>query len=199
MKLSLQMVPVVLLLVSSVIGKELALGDSIPLADHKMLDVGGKELSLNDIADTSGLVVIFSCNTCPWVIAWEDRYVELASAYQPKGFGFVAVNSNAAYRKKGDSYTDMQAHAKDKGYNFYYTLDEDSQLARAFGATHTPHVFVFNADGKLIYRGAIDDDAKHPDKVEEAYLSDALDACLAGKPVKNTSTKSIGCTIKFAD
>ena len=74
---------------------------------------------------------------------------------------------------------------------------QDSKLARAFGATHTPHVFVFNAEGKLVYRGAIDDDAKNPDKVEETYLADALDACLAGKPVKTTSSKALGCSIKF--
>lgn len=197
MRLPMRILPAVLLLVSSLFGKELALGAGIPLADLKMLDVSGDTVSLGAVAGPNGLVVIFSCNTCPWVFAWEDRYVKLAGAYQPKGFGFVAVNPNAAYREKGDSYADMQARAKEKGYNFYYALDKDSKLARAFGATHTPHVFVFNAEGKLVYRGAIDDDAKNPDKVEEAYLADALDACLAGKPVKTTSSKALGCSIKF--
>ncbi|UCD37324.1 MAG: thioredoxin family protein [Fidelibacterota bacterium] len=199
MKLTMRVLPVVLLLVSTTLGKELSLGSSIPLPDLKMLDVGGKELSLNDITGSNGLVVIFSCNTCPWVDAWEDRYVELANAYLPKGFGFVAVNSNAAYRSKGDSYDDMQSRAKKMGYTFYYTLDKQSELARAFGATRTPHVFVFDADRKLVYRGAIDDNAKRPDKVEARYLADALDACLAGKDVKTASTKALGCTIKFDD
>ncbi len=197
MRLPMRILPAVLLLVSSLFGKELALGAGIPLADLKMLDVSSDTVSLGTAVGPNGLVVIFSCNTCPWVIAWEGRYVELAGAYKPKGFGFVAVNPNEAYREKKDSYASMQAHAKEKGYNFYYALDKDSKLARAFGATHTPHVFVFNAEGKLVYRGAIDDDAKNPDKVEETYLADALDACLAGKPVKTTSSKALGCTIKF--
>ncbi|MFB0515755.1 MAG: thioredoxin family protein [Candidatus Neomarinimicrobiota bacterium] len=199
MRLPLKVLPVVLLLVSGIFGKELALGSGIPLADSTMLDVSGKRLSLSDIAGPEGLVVIFSCNTCPWVHAWEGRYVQLAGTYVPKGFGFVAVNSNKAYRNKGDGYADMQARAKDKGYNFYYTLDKDSRLAIAFGATHTPHVFLFDADGKLVYRGAIDDNSKHPEQVEEAYLADALDACLADKPVKKATTKALGCTIKFQD
>ena len=199
MRLFIRTLPAVFLLVSSVFGKELALGSSTPLADLKMRDVSGKEVCLSDVAGPGGLVVIFSCNTCPWVIAWEDRYVKLATAYQPKGFGFVAVNSNEAYREKGDGYVDMQAQAKEKGYNFYYTLDKDSRLARAFGATRTPHVFLFDSRGKLVYRGAIDDNSRRPAKVEEAYLADALDASLAGEPVKTASTKALGCTIKFPD
>lgn len=199
MRLFIRTLPAVFLLVSSVFGKELALDSSIPLADLKLQDVSGKEVSLSDARGDSGLVVIFSCNTCPWVIAWEDRYVELAKAYQPKGVGFVAVNSNEAYRDKGDSYTDMQNHARDKGYNFYYTLDAGSRLARAFGATRTPHVFLFDSKGKLVYRGAIDDNSRRPAKVKEAYLADALDSILADRSVKTASTKALGCTIKFSD
>lgn len=199
MRLSIYALPAVLLLVSSAFCKELPLDSNIPLADLKLLDVSGKEVSLSDARGDSGLVVIFSCNTCPWVIAWEGRYVTLTSAYQPKGIHFVAVNSNEAYRNKGDSYADMQAHAKEKGYNFYYTLDKDSKLARAFGATRTPHIFLFDSKGKLVYRGAIDDNAKRPNKVKEAYLADALDAMLTGKSIETASTKAIGCSIKFTD
>ncbi len=199
MRLFIRTLPAVFLLVSCVFGKELALGSSIPLADLKLQDVSEKEVSLSDARGDSGLVVIFSCNTCPWVTAWEDRYVKLATAYQPKGVGFVAVNSNEAYREKRDGYVDMQAQAKEKGYNFYYALDQDSRLARAFGATRTPHVFLFDSRGKLVYRGAIDDNSRRPAKVEEAYLADALDASLAGEPVKTASTKALGCTIKFPD
>jgi thioredoxin-related protein len=191
--------PILLLMTAVSYAAELDLGSGIPMADVKMQDIGGKQLSLNDITQENGLVVIFSCNTCPWVHAWEDRYVELAKVYQKKGVGFVAINSNAAYRKKGDGFNDMQVRAKEKGYNFYYTLDEDSQLARAFGATRTPHVFVFDAKGKLVYRGAIDDNAKNPEKVEEAYLAVALDASLAGEVIEVASTKALGCTIKFAE
>ncbi len=199
MKRTLGLLAILLVLASGLLGKELELGAGIPLADYKMKDIGGEQLSLGEIADSNGLVVIFSCNTCPWVFAWEDRYVELATKYMPKGIGFVAVNPNEAYRKKGDSLADMRARAKEQGYNFYYTLDKDSRLARVFGATRTPHVFIFNSEGKLVYRGAIDDNAKEPEKVEEAYLADALDASLAGEPVKTASTKALGCTIKFKD
>lgn len=199
MKRLWQLIPVALLLISTIFGKELELGSSIPLVDTKMKDVSGKELSLSEVAGENGLVVIFSCNTCPWVVEWEDRYIELANTYAAKGINFIAVNSNEAYRKKGDSYKDMQERAKELGYTFYYALDEKARLARAFGATRTPHVFAFNADGKLVYRGAIDDNAKQPEKVEEPYLADALDASLAGEAIKVASTKALGCTIKFKD
>ena len=177
--------------------EELSLGSSIPMPELKMPDVSGKAMSFQDVMGSEGMVVIFSCNTCPWVHRWEGRYVELASAFTPRGVGFVAVNSNEAFRTQGDSFADMQARAKAKGYNFYYTLDEASRLAREFGATRTPHVFVFNAEGQLVYRGAVDDNAHEPDKVDEAYLADALDALLAGEPIKKAATKALGCTIKF--
>jgi thioredoxin-related protein len=194
-----QVMSILVLLVSVGFSAELELGSAIPLADVKMPDISGEQMSLNNVMGENGLVVIFSCNTCPWVDAWEDRYVELAEAYQKRGVGFVAINSNAAYRNKGDGFGDMQVRAKEKGYNFYYTLDKNSQLAKAFGATRTPHVFMFNDGGKLVYRGAIDDNAQNPKKVEEAYLASALDASLAGEVIKAASTKALGCTIKFAD
>jgi hypothetical protein len=193
MRKAAQVIAILILLATVGFSAELELGSTIPLADTKMQDISGERINLNEVMQENGLVVIFSCNTCPWVDAWEDRYVELAEAYQKKGVGFVAINSNAAYRDKGDGLGDMQVRAREKGYNFYYTLDKNSQLARAFGATRTPHVFV------LVYRGAIDDNAKNPKKVEEAYLAAALDASLAGKVIEAASTKALGCTIKFAD
>ncbi len=177
--------------------EELTLGSAIPLADQKMPEISGNHISLNDVAGKEGLLVIFSCNTCPWVIAWQDRYVTLASEYQPKGIGIVAVNSNEAYREKGDNLEDMQVHAKDNDYNFFYTLDENSELAKAFGATRTPHIFLFDKTGKLVYRGAIDDNARKPEKVEQTYLADALDAMLAGEVIAEPATKALGCSIKF--
>ncbi len=144
------------------LAEELALGSALPMASRKMPEIRGKELSLKDIIGKEGLLVIFSCNTCPWVIAWQDRYVALADKYKSKDLGIVAVNSNAAYRGKGDSLEDMQKHAKENDYNFYYVLDKDSELAQAFGATRTPHIFLFDKTGKLVYRGAIDDNAQKP-------------------------------------
>ncbi|MFC1480808.1 redoxin family protein [Candidatus Neomarinimicrobiota bacterium] len=199
MKIKLVLFTLIAGLVSTAGAGELAIGSDLPSPDYTMQAVGGSEVSLKSAMGKEGLVVIFSCNTCPWVMAWEDRYVTLASAYEPKGLGFVAVNSNAAYRTGVDSMDEMAAHAKDKGYNFDYTVDVDSKLAREFGATRTPHVYVFDKLGKLVYRGAIDDNAHKPKAVEETYLADALDALLAGKTIEQNSTKALGCSIKFSD
>ena len=178
--------------------KELDLGSILPLGDIKMADISGQDISLNDAKGENGLLVIFSCNTCPWVIAWEDRYVELAETYKDKGVGIVAINSNETQFENVDSMEEMQAHAKEQGYNFYYTMDKKSNLARAFGATRTPHIYLFDKKDKLVYRGAIDDNARKPDKVENTYLADAIDNMLAGSAIDPAATKALGCAIKFA-
>lgn len=178
--------------------KELDLGSILPLGDIKMADISGKDVSLNDAKGKNGLLVIFSCNTCPWVIAWEDRYVELADTYKDKGVGIVAINSNEKQFETVDSMKEMQAHAKEQGYNFYYTMDNGSKLASEFGATRTPHIYLFDKKDKLVYRGAIDDNARKPDKVENTYLADAIDNMLAGSAIDPTATKALGCAIKFA-
>jgi glutathione peroxidase-family protein len=178
--------------------KELDLGSILPLGDIKMADISGKDVSLNDAKGKNGLLVIFSCNTCPWVIAWEDRYVELAETYKDKGVGIVAINSNEKQFETVDSMKEMQAHAKEQGYNFYYTMDNGSKLASEFGATRTPHIYLFDKKDKLVYRGAIDDNARKPDKVENTYLADAIDNMLAGSAIDPAATKALGCAIKFA-
>ena len=178
--------------------KELDLGSILPLGDIKMADISGKDVSLNDAKGKNGLLVIFSCNTCPWVIAWEDRYVELADTYKDKGVGIVAINSNEKQFETVDSMKEMQAHAKEQGYNFYYTMDNGSKLASEFGATRTPHIYLFDNKDKLVYRGAIDDNARKPDKVENTYLADAIDNMLAGSAIDPATTKALGCAIKFA-
>ena len=178
--------------------KELDLGSILPLGDIKMADISGKDISLNDAKGKNGLLVIFSCNTCPWVIAWEDRYVELAETYKDKGVGIVAINSNEKQFETVDSMKEMQAHAKEQGYNFYYTMDNGSKLASEFGATRTPHIYLFDKKDKLVYRGAIDDNARKPDQVENTYLADAIDNMLAGSAIDPTATKALGCAIKFA-
>ena len=178
--------------------KELDLGSILPLGDIKMADISGKDISLNDAKGKNGLLVIFSCNTCPWVIAWEDRYVELAETYKDKGVGIVAINSNEKQFETVDSMKEMQAHAKEQGYNFYYTMDNGSKLASEFGATRTPHIYLFDKKDKLVYRGAIDDNARKPDQVENTYLADAIDNMLAGSAIDPAATKALGCAIKFA-
>ena len=186
-----------ILIFSSLFSKELELGSMLPMGDHRLLDIGGKYLSLNEARDENGLLVIFSCNTCPWVIRWEDRYVTLTEQYAPKGVGVIAVNSNEGNFNSVDNLEEMRKHAKENSYNFPYVQDSGSRLAREFGATRTPHIFLFNDENTLVYRGAIDDNARDARKVEEPYLANAIEAMLSGKPMAVASTKALGCGIKF--
>lgn len=170
-----------------------------PLQTEKMVDINGAKLSLADIKKANGLLVIFSCNTCPFVINWEDRYPELAKLAEQNNIGFVLVNSNEAKRTNDDSLEEMKKHAKDKGYaNVHYVVDNNSALANAFGAKSTPHVFLFDKNMELVYRGAIDDNNKSAAEVKEHYLKDAMTALVANKPIVKADTKAMGCSIKRA-
>ncbi|MBT5115342.1 MAG: thioredoxin family protein [Candidatus Marinimicrobia bacterium] len=183
--------------ITFLIGGELEIGSAMPLKDFQMAGISGKNITLSNAKGDAGTLVIFSCNTCPWVIRWEDRYVTLANTYAPKGIGMIAVNSNAARFGSEDSLEEMVEHAKNNGYNFPYAQDPGSKLATAFGATKTPHIYLFNADDKLVYLGAIDDNAKNAKKVEVPFLANAIDALLSGKPINPQTTKALGCSIKF--
>lgn len=175
----------------------LAIGAEAPKTDVKMTDVSGKEISLNEVKKDNGLLVIFSCNTCPFVIAWEDRYPGLAEMCEKNNVGMVLVNSNEAKRKGDDSMEEMKKHASEKNYKCFYTIDENSVLADAFGARTTPHVFLFNKDLKLIYRGSIDDTEGKKDKQpKEHYLINAIVNMTSGKTIVPDDTKAIGCSIK---
>jgi|TARA_B100000035_G_C20905230_1_gene511337 hypothetical protein len=192
-------VVVPILLLGFAVAGELEIGSGIPMGNVKMTDVSGREVSLNDAMGEKGLLVIFSCNTCPWVNAWEDRYIVISERYGKKGVGIIALNPNAARRGDGDGLADMQERAAKAGYAFHYALDEGAQLASAFGATRTPHIYLFSKEGKLVYRGAIDDNARKPRKVKKPYLMNAIDAMLAGEKVEVNSSKALGCGIKFPE
>ncbi len=179
------------------LANELSLGSYMPETDHELYDISGSKLTLNDIKGSSGTLVIFSCNTCPWVIRWEDRYVSIAEKYVPKGIGMIAVNSNSARFKGDDSMKKMVKHAKDNGYNFPYAQDPDSKLAKAFGARKTPHVYLFDGKNRLVYTGAIDDNARNAELVDENFLANAIDQMLNGQLIKKPISKAIGCSIKF--
>ncbi|MBN8695951.1 MAG: thioredoxin family protein [Bacteroidetes bacterium] len=174
---------------------ELEIGKPVPSADVKMMDVTGKEISLGDAKSENGLLVIFSCNTCPYVKLSEARIKDVTALAKKNKIGVVLVNSNEAQREDEDSFEEMKKYAKAQSYDFYYVLDKNSLVADAFGATRTPHVFLFDKKG-LAYRGAIDDNIKDVNDAKEHYLKDAIAAVGAGKPVKTTSTKSVGCSIK---
>ena len=194
----IRLITLVTLLISfNLQAKEIDLGSKLPSEDIKMLDVSGKKISLGDAKGENGLLVIFSCNTCPWVIKWEDRYVELTKTYKPKGIGVIAINSNEMTFQSSDSMEKMKEHANDNNYNFYYTMDEGSKLAREFGASRTPHVYLFDNNDELVYRGAIDDNANKARKVKKPYVANAIDAMLNGNDIKYASTKALGCGIKF--
>ena len=176
--------------------QQLPLGSTLPLGDVQMEDISGRNLSLNEVKGDNGLLVIFSCNTCPWVIKWEDRYPVVQELATVNDIGIILLNPNEDYRDKGDGMEDMILHAEKAGYNLPYVLDKNHRVADAFGASRTPHVYLFNAEDKLVYVGAIDDNANSAADVEEFYLEDAIEQLSAGQAITRSTTKSIGCTIK---
>lgn len=177
--------------------KALAIGAAAPEAATKMKGVDGKEVSIESLKGRNGTLVIFSCNACPWAKAWETRIVELGNTYQKKGVGVVMINPNDPAVAAEDGYEVMVTRAKQRKMAFPYVVDATSDVARAFGATRTPEVFLFDRGGKLVYHGAVDDNGREPNKVTARYLKDALDAVVANKPVQVAETKALGCSIKF--
>lgn len=175
----------------------LELGDPAPSTTVKMKDVSGRMLSIAEVQGVKGTMVMFSCNACPWVKAWETRIAELGNHAQEMGFGVMVINPNDPAKVAEDSYEVMQQRAKERGFAFPYVVDDTSGVAKAFGATRTPEVFLFDAAGKLAYHGAIDDNAREPEKVEKRYLADALQAVAQGQRVPVAETKALGCTIKW--
>jgi peroxiredoxin len=143
------------------------------------------------------LIVVFSCNHCPYVQAYEDRMIALKRDYSGKGIELVAINSNDLLNYPTDNFEGMVQRSKMKGFNFPYLRDDDQSVAEAFGATHTPQFFVFDRERKLCYSGKMDDNWQEPTQVTERYLRNALEELLAGKPVTLPETFSVGCTIKW--
>lgn len=176
--------------------KQLEIGEKAVLTDVKMKDVSGVELSLSDASSENGLLVMFSSNTCPFVIAWESRYNEAKKWADDNKVGMIVLNSNYHKRDGADSFENMKKKAKEDGYNFNYVVDKESKIANAFGGQTTPHVFLFNGDMKLVYKGAIDDNYKDAEAVSKAYLKDALYNLGNNKSIVIAETKPVGCSIK---
>jgi len=177
--------------------KPLGLGDPAPLADVKMTNVDGREISIADVRGENGTLVMFTCNACPWVKAWQARIVSLGNRCAKQGIGMIAINPNDPRVVAEDDYPVMQANARRSKMAFPYVVDATSEVARAFGATRTPEAFLFDREGRLVYHGTIDDNAKQPGKVKARYLQDAVQALLEGKEIALRETKALGCSIKF--
>ncbi len=170
--------------------------------DFKLKNVDGKMVSLADFSSARGFIVVFDCNTCPYSKAYNERIIGLSKKYSAKGFPLVAINSNDPEASPGDSFEEMVKYAKAKKYDFPYLFDESQEIARAYGATNTPHVFILNKAGnalKVAYIGTIDDSPRDASSVSKRYVEDAVDALLAGKEVATSKTKAIGCGIKWKD
>ena len=154
-------------------------------------------VSLADIKDAKGYIVVFTCNQCPYAIAYEDRIIELHKKYAPLGYPVIAINSNDKVRQPGDSYDNMQKRVKEKSIPYAYLYDETQEIAQTYGATRTPHVFLLDKDRVVRYIGAIDDNSEEASEAKEKYVENAIDALRAGKEVPVKQTKAIGCGIKW--
>lgn len=171
--------------------------------DFKLKNYDGKMVSMADYKDAKGYIVIFNCNTCPYSKAYDDRIIALNKKYASKGFPVLTINPNDPNLSPGDSFDRMKSQAKRKKYDFPYLVDETQMVARTYGATNTPHVFVLNKTSekelRVAYIGAIDDNSRNASGVTKKYVEDAVDALLMAKEFAIQKTKAIGCTIKWRD
>jgi len=167
--------------------------------DFKLKDVDGDMVSLSDYDEAQGFIVIFTCNTCPFAVASEDRINALDAKYKDQGYPVIAINPNDPAVQPDDTYELMQAKAADKKFTFPYLYDANDKVYAAYGATKTPHVYLLKKEKGLNivkYIGAIDDNVRNGDAVKEQFLANAIDALLQGKEIKVKETKAIGCSIK---
>ena len=167
--------------------------------DFKLKNIDNKMISLRNFEDAKGYIVIFTCNHCPYAVAYEDRIIELSKKYKKLGYPVVAINPNNPEKQKEDSFEKMQVRAKEKGFDFPYLFDEGQKIYPQYGATKTPHVYVLQKTDKgniVQYIGAIDDNYSDASAVKEKYVENAVDALLNGEEVKVKTTKAIGCSIK---
>lgn len=165
--------------------------------------VDGKMVSMDDFGDAKGIILVFTCNTCPYAKAYESRIMDLDKNYSSKGFPVIAINPNDITQSPGDSMEEMIARSQSKQYTFPYLRDNNQEVTKAYGASKTPHVYVLNKEAKGKYRieyiGAIDDSPREPADVKEKYVEEAINSLLAGTKPIVTEKRAIGCTIKWAD
>ena len=174
----------------------LPIGSTMPKAEVKMKDVSGKEVCMKDAVKAKGVLVMFSCNTCPYVIKNQERTIAISDYAQKMNVGVIILNSNEAQRTDDDSYDEMKAYAKEQKYNWNYVVDKNNEIADAFGANRTPECFLFDKELKLVYHGAIDDNPSDASAVGRHHLKEAITELAAGKDISVKESRSVGCTIK---
>lgn len=195
---SLMLIAVLFIVLTAGMNPVYEVGDTV--VNFSLKSVENKTVSLSDYKSEKGVIVIFDCNTCPYSKSYNGRILALDKKYRTQGFPVVAINANDPSVSPGDSFDEMVSHAKRKKYSFPYLFDEKQDVAKAFGATNTPHVFVLkNIGGKfqVAYIGAIDNNVKKAEDADKKYVEDAVDALIAGKEIATPKTKAIGCGIKW--
>lgn len=178
------------------IAQQYKLKAGAPAADFRLPGVDGREHALAEYKDKPVLGIVFSCNHCPYVQAFEERMVAVQRDYAARGFQLVAINSNDEAAYPDDDFAHMVERAQAKGYNFPYLRDESQRVADAYGAVCTPHVMVFDKERKLRYQGRVED-GREPSQTTRRDLREALDDLLAGRPVRVPETPAFGCSIKW--
>lgn len=174
----------------------LQIGSSLPMADLKMKEISNEDISMKDAIRKNGLLVMFTCNTCPYVVKNQERTKAICTYALKNNIGVILLNSNEGTRTDGDSFGAMGQYAKDQKYQWYYVVDKDHQVADAFGAKRTPEVFLFDKNSKLVYHGAIDDNPSDASNVTRQHLKEAINDLLAGKDISQKESRSVGCGIK---
>ena len=193
--LSIVVVAILTFAFTSKTEKGYKVGDTIE--DFTLKNIDDKMVSLSNYGEAKGFIIIFTCNTCPYSVANEDRIIALDAKYKSKGYPVISINPNDPKASKGDSFEDMKVRAAEKGFTFPYLFDDGQKVFPKFGASKTPHVYIVNASAmKVEYIGAIDNSSRNPDAVSEKYVENVIDALLVGKKPTKTETRAIGCSIK---
>ena len=174
----------------------LAIGSKLPKADFKMMSVSGKEVSIKEVMKDKGVLVMFSCNSCPYVIKNQQRTKAIAAYAQKMNVGVILLNSNEADRTDGEDIAAMKQYAAAQKFNWNYVVDKNSEVANAFGARRTPECFLFDKNAMLVYHGAIDDSPADPSTISRQHLKEAINELSQGKEITVKESKSVGCGIK---
>ena len=171
-------------------------GDKMPGAEVNMPNANGEPTTLQKSVGQNGILVMFSCNTCPFVVRNQAMTKRTMAYCKAHGIGMVVLNSNEAQRDAADAYEAMQKYAKEQGYTVPYLVDNNSKLADMYGANHTPEIFLFDSKGRLVYKGAMNDNPGDPSAFKHVYIEEAINAMIAGKTPDPQETRSVGCSIK---